>query len=331
MAQKKVTAIEITRLAQDLKLGAKSDPWDAIIKYCEKRIQKICADKSCESLSDLLRWVAEDVGTIFREIRNNKELEDIKSEYCSRGEKIFANVENELSDEQSFGITYQLQHQEVFENPHVSIIDCRGAKLARSYFTKWHEIAHLLTLTDQMRLVFRRTHSSSVSGANPEERLMDAIAGKVGFYDGIFHKHIKEEISFGEIERLRSILCPDASQQASQINFIKNWSAPCIHITIGLGLKREEEESLKQGSFFFVDPPTKVLRALRTEPNDKAREIDFRLFTNMRIPENSIISKVYSENLPYAEAVEAEWQWEFPVKVKVRNYNGSIDALIILA
>ncbi len=332
MAQKKHIPIQIVTMARDLKLGSKPDPFSAIVKFCEKQIQQIIAEMDgCDSLSDLLDWVGQKVGTIFREIHNDKDLQDIKNEYCARDEKAFANLENELSVG-VYGVTYRLLNPEEFENHHVSLIDCRSTKSPRSYFTKWHEIAHLLTLTDQNRLVFRRTHSS-ISGADPEERLMDSIAGRIGFYDGIFHKHIKGELSFNEIERLRLHLCPEASQQASLINFVKYWSSPCIHLTVGMGLNKTQEANLSQGTFDFVPPAEEALRALRAKSNEEAKKINFQLFDNMRVPENSVILKVFQNNLDYAEADEDLGWWSgqktYPVKVKVRKLADLIDVLII--
>ena len=68
-----------------------------------------------------------------------------------RGEKIFATLEQELSED-VFAITYRRNNGEYWEREFVSVIDSRGSKASRVYFTKWHELAHLLTLIDQLRL-----------------------------------------------------------------------------------------------------------------------------------------------------------------------------------
>ncbi len=162
---------------------------------------------------------------------------------------------------------------------------------------------------------------------------MDMIAGKLGFYGKIFHKHIQAEISFDEIERLRLLLCAEASKQASIINFVKNWSSPCIHLTIELGLNKDQEAGLNQMAFDFFDAPQMVLRAVRVEPNDMARKEKFLLFSNMRVPENSIIQNVYKGDSEYSEAIEDLSWWNqgksFPIKVKVRKIGDSVDALVI--
>ena len=214
MPKTKQFPLEIITLAKDLGIRTKNDPFAEIVKFCEKKVAILLAEMDeCESLTDFLEWIGHKANTKFIEVHGIDDLRDTANEYTQRNEKAFANLENELSGE-VYGITYRLQNPEDWENQHVSIIDCRDSKVARAYFTKWHEIAHLLTLTDQTRLVFRRTHAS-LNGGIPEERLMDVIAGKLGFYGGVFHKHIKDEISFEEIERLRLLLCSEASKQAT--------------------------------------------------------------------------------------------------------------------
>lgn len=251
MAPKKQIPFQLIKLAEDLGLKIKGDPTATILKHCEKRIEKFVAEMDeCHSLSDMLDWVGNKVGTTFRTIINDEDFNTVKQEFLDKRETAFANFERDLSDD-VYGITYRLQNQQPWEQLFVSIIDCRGDKAGRSYFTRWHEIAHLLTLTQQMRLIFRRTHTS-ISSIDPEERLMDHIAGKFGFYAPIFHKFAVNEISFDEIERLRLQLCPEASQLASLINFVRYWNSPCIFIRAELALKKDEELHLNR-RYILVD------------------------------------------------------------------------------
>lgn len=332
MASKKQPPLQLAKMARDLGIRSEDDPAAAIIRHCERRIKEIIAEMDeCDSLADMLEWVANKVGTTFKQVHTDEDLQKVKLEFLGTGEKAFADLEREMSEE-VFGVTYRLQNKKDWQPPFVSVIDCRGSKAVRAYFTKWHEIAHLLTLTKQMRLVFRRTHSS-VSGLDPEERLMDAIAGKFGFYPGVAHRFIENEISFEEIERLRQQLCPEASQQASQINFIKYWPSPCIFVRAELALKKDQEDGLGQGSFYFVEPPEPVLRAVRVDPNERAWEKGYMLFGNMRVPEESVIFRLFAEGGDYAEGEEDLSWWAgrpaCPVKVKARRAGDSIEALII--
>jgi hypothetical protein len=108
------------------------------------------------------------------------------------------------------------------ERQFISIIDCRGEKAVRSYYSKWHELAHLLTLTDQRRFKFCRTHSALVK-KDPEEALMEKIAGHLGYLSDLVSRHAKGPISFEKIADIRTTLCPESSVYASIIRMTKSW------------------------------------------------------------------------------------------------------------
>jgi hypothetical protein len=307
------------------------------MQYCEQQIRQLMQGlPGCETLTEMLEWVANRCGTSFIMIHTDEDLQRVKQEYLERGELGFVQLEDELAAH-VFALTIKLQHHEPWEQEFVSIIDCRGEKAVRSYFTKWHELAHLLTLTRQKRLVFKRTHAP-LNAVDPEERLMDIIAGHFGFYPRIARKFMSGEISFNAIERLREQLCPEASLQSSFINFVRCWNHPCILLRAELALKKSEEAQLCQGRFDFLDAPQHALRVIQVSPNDLAHERRFTIHENMRVPERSIISRVFSKVVPYDEAEECLSWWEASngsrlprcvVRVKARRFHQSVDALVI--
>lgn len=199
--------------------------------------------------------------------------------------------------------------QQPHEPPFVSVIDCRGDKGSRRYFTKWHEVAHLITMTDQLRLVFRRTQCSTQS-KDPEEALMDIIAGRFGFRPPADFQFESEEISFDAIDNLRQQLCPEASKRAALISFLKFWPTPCMLITARMGMRKRDELQGVQSTFDFVKVPAQHLRAVYVTQSDMARETGFSIFRNMRIPSSSVIHRVYSDGLDYLEAQENLDMWE---------------------
>jgi len=331
MARKRQIPFQLFKLAEDLGLKAGDDPVASIVAYCDDQVGALIDEmEDCRSLTDLLEWVAAKVGTIFEQVGDEDELQRIKGKYLQKGEKAFANLENELSDE-VFGVTYRRQNKLTWEPLFVSVIDSRGEKAPRTYFTKWHELAHLLTLTEQRRLVFRRTHAG-YGEQDPEEKLMDIIAGRFGFYGPVFHRFIKAEISFDEIERLRRELCPDASVQASLISFTKYWPTPCVHIRAELGFNKTQKQRLQQNHFDFIDAPESVLRAAAVSVNEAGRDARFRLFENMRVPTSSVVQQIFSERLNYGEAIEDLAHWtdgeSVPVKVKARFRDNGVEGLI---
>ena len=332
-------SVQVYQLARELGIRVlKSDELvPAVMQYCEQKISQLMQElPGCETLTEMLEWVANRLSTSFLMIHTDEDLQRVKQEYLERREFGFIQLEEELTP-YVFGLTIRLQHSEPWKQEFVSIIDCRGEKAVRSYFTKWHELAHLLTLTRQKRLVFKRTHASE-DGSDPEEGLMDIIAGYFGFYPRIARKFMHEEISFSAIEWLRQQLCPEASLQSALINFVRCWSHPCILLLAEPALKKDEAAQLCQGRFDFLDAPQPVLRAVQVSPNDLARQRRFTIHENMRVPERSIISQLCGAGVLYDEASECLSWWEAsngtslpqcPVRVKARQSGQSVEALII--
>jgi hypothetical protein len=330
---------QVYQLARDLKIKV-SKPNElvpAIMQYCEQRIGQLMPGlPGCETLTEMLEWVANRLGTSFVMIHTDEDLQRVKQEYLERRELGFVQLEDELAPH-VFGLTIKLQHREPWEQEFVSIIDCRGEKAMRAYFTKWHELAHLLTLTSQKKVVFKRTHAS-VNGNDPVERLMDIIAGYFGFYPQIARKFMNGELSFNAIERLREQLCPEASLQSALINFVRGWSHPCILLRAEPALKKDEEAQLCQGRFDFLDAPQPALRVVQVSTNDLAREKRFTIHKNMRVPEHSIINWVFSGAVLYDKAEECLSWWETSngtrlprcgVRVKAKRSGLSVEALVM--
>jgi len=331
---------QIYRLAQDLRLRIKpsDDPVAALLSYCDRQINRMLVGVAdCNTLAQLLDWVANKVGTSFEVVSSDEALSRVQSKYVAQNETGFAALDQELSGD-CFGITFKRCNREPWEPQYVSVIDARGKKAARVYFTKWHEIAHLLTQTDQMRLVFRRTHSS-INHHDPEEQLMEVIAASVGFYEPLVHRFINDEISFDVIERLRTKLCPEASKQSALINFPKRWISPVVLIRAELGFNKDEEARLNQGAFDFTDAVRPTLRAVHVTPNELARKSGLIIHQNMRVPANSIIHEVFEQSLRNGESEEDLSWWEsrgkaldpYPIKVKARRTFKGVDVLIVPA
>ncbi len=201
---------QIWRLAADLGLPSSVSPSRRIRDQVIKRIKQIAAKFRCRSLNELLSAAAADVETRFEEIHSDDDLRQIQLKYLDKGEKAFASLHEELRGAGDYAITIRRVRREQWEPQFVSVIDCRGDKRYRSYFSKWHELAHLLTLTPQMRLVFRRTHVDAAI-QDPEETLMDLIAADVGFLPEFLGSNAVE-VSFDGIRRIKEASCPDAMQ-----------------------------------------------------------------------------------------------------------------------
>lgn len=326
----------IWRLAADLDLKPGPDPVTAILRACQKKTRSFLREFPCTTLTELLDTAAAKLDTLFIEIHTNEELLQIKRDFTLRGEISFANLEDQLSAN-VYAITFRLLAPRPLDRKFVSLIDCRGAKRFRSYFSKWHELAHLLTLTPQMRLKFCRTHVVPEK-KDPEEALMDVIAGEVGFLPAIVGKHAIGHLTFRKIEELREQLCAEASQQAAVIGFVKAWPRPCVLVQARLASRKREEALASQPGFDFRCRPAPALRAVHAMANEAARARGVLIPQNMRVPERSIIYQAFSTGAISLQATEDLSWWEssggtvlpsMPVLVDVRYRHDSVEALIV--
>jgi hypothetical protein len=300
---------KIHALAGDLGIRPSGDPVRDIVRFCEKRVRRFLRDfPDCKNLTQLLDISASKLGTRFEEIHSDDQLDEVRTRYLRQGDKAFASLHEELPPH-VFGVTFRRLSRKPWELPYVSVVDCRGEKKFRSYYTKWHELGHLLILTDQMRLAFRRTHFG-LDDKDPEEALVDVIAGEFGFLPDLVSPVAKGEPSFKRIEEIRMQLCPEASQQSSLIGIAKAWPTPCILLQAQMALKRGERRELAQGDLGFQERPKEMLRAVQVTPNDAARAANLVIFPNMRVPERSVIKRVFAGDATDSQAAEDLSWWE---------------------
>lgn len=334
MGRKLKESFAIQKLVSELGIEPTGDPVADILRYCGKRVKGFLAESpECVTLTELLEWIAAKVKTDFEEVHNDEDIEAIKLKYK---DEALALIDNELSTNEDFGLTIRRIRREPYEPLFVSVIDCRGSKGAKSYFTKWHEIAHLLVLTQNGRDTFKRTHSLAYR-QNAEENLMDKIASEFGFYEPICRPHVAGDLTFEAINCLREKLCPEASQQASLIGFFRLWQTPGILLRAEMALRKGDEIKANQLGFDFLDLPMKTLRAINVRPNNVAREKKFSIHENMRVPEKSSIYAVYKGDLTQADSEENLSWWEtskglvfpsVPIRVQAKRAGDGVDAII---
>lgn len=303
---------DVVALAREL--GLRGDPVEAVVRFCEEKIGLWAADfDAVESVAALEQLVADHLQLIFEEVCSDDDLDRIIAKYVAQGEYVFATLRDEL-DPATFGLTIKRKHWEpVAGDKYVAVIDCRGEKAARQFFTRWHEIAHLLVLEKELDAPVRR------SAHDPIERLMDEIAGRVGFYEPLFgpvfaREHTKRLLELKTVEAIRNAYCDKASFQSTLFACHRRMKSPVVYIEAELKYKADEERQLrsKQRRFFADDPPVAKLRVGLAVPNQAASDEDFRIVPNMRVPEGSIIHTLHSESAAeQASGTENLESWEF--------------------
>ena len=292
------------RLAADLGAKAGDDPVAFILGYAEKRVRAAAKKLHARTLPELLDATAQEVSTRFEIVETDDELTRLVATNVARGETGFAQLPNDFKD--SYGVTLRLLKRREWEPERVSVIDCRGSKKYKSYYTKWHELAHLLTLTQQEQLKFRRTHAQRQAA---DEALMELVAGHFGYWSEILQPHLTGELTFEALTRIRSEQCPEASWQSFVHAAIDRWTEPAAYLKAAMGLKRAEERQRNQAAMWLM-PAAGKLRLADVVVNGPARTRGAELFPNMRVPEQSILHRIYAREQDIGSANECLSMWE---------------------
>jgi hypothetical protein len=282
----------IARIAHELKVDLSGGPVEGVVRYCNRKVQRWIdeAGVTLTSVRQLEELLCRKLRVVFEEVWSDADLTAMVRRYVGLGEYVFASIPADL-DDGTFAALVERHHVDAAAPyRYVAVIDCRGKKGFRRFFTKWHELAHLMTLTRQLELPFHRSSERS-----PEERLMDVVGGEIGFFPPILATALAKEatgsrlLTFAGSERVRSEAFPDASGAATLNACVNRWPRAVLLIEAGMGLKNAERERLEssQLALIAVEPPRPELRVLSVKSSGRARTSRFRVDPHMAVPPDS--------------------------------------------
>jgi hypothetical protein len=145
------------------------------------------------------------------------------------------------------------------------IVDSRGPRNARAYFTAWHELAHLLLYPRRQAVFegFRRTPTAEAKLKDPVESAVDHIAGLLAFWEPLFKPALLNaasgSLSLESIERACIEVAPGASLQSACLSAVRIWDEPVAFVTAAVSPKS--------------DGTAPSLRVQNIVANDPAREL----------------------------------------------------------
>lgn len=289
---------DVIEQARKLGLMERGNPVQAIVGYCLDRVHRwVRMDGPVSTIGDLEALVAHRLHMTFEEVETDETLTTLIRKYVKLGEGVFAYLKHDLDDE-TFGATYRRDTVSPDAPDRlVAIIDCRGDKGARRFFTRWHEIAHFLVEPD----IEAATTPVRRATDSPMERLMDEIAAHVGFYEPIFGPAFDREmasssrLTFRCVESVRRQQFASASFQSTLFACHRRLTTPVVYIEAEERHKAEAEREIKRGVQWLFEEaaPEAQLRAVLVLPNAAAQKSNLFIAPKMRIPSSSVIHRLF--------------------------------------
>lgn len=337
----------IIGMANSLDLDV-SRPADAITKYCHDRVLRFLRGVSrLTDIEALLTIVCAKLNLTVHEIHSDGDIKRYANQYMAAGELGVGGLVLSQMKPDTFGMLVNLEGRNAKGMlQFVAFIDCRGEKAQRRVWTTWHEIAHCLTIKDQMALPLRRTTTVKSIEKDPIERLTDAIAADFAFYEVLFKPILESEVkdagrlSFRVVEQVRSKFNPGASYDSTMRACVRMTPIPLLMLEAGLTYKKDEQRLIDAGEA-EPDDFDANLRVLRSIANEPGRAQLPHVPKQWRIPEDSVIARIYAEDMAAiieGGVAQENMSWwttsggsrlrDCPVRVEARKIGHRVVALL---
>lgn len=312
------------RIARELGLNTDNDFLPRITSYAIKEV-KFLTDSfnDITTLGHLLKIVADRLRVELVFLHSENEIEELAERY---GKGLKLRLRQDLVEGDTEGLLLQPPKGLSSGYKYLSVVDARGSRTYRAYFSAWHELTHVIVTPHRLSNEVRRTPPREKRHQDPEEWIVDHVASRLAFHRPIFRPNLLEEIkherglNFDAIRRAaresvgNEIGCPP-SLYASAIAGIRSVQVPACFLTIDKGLKKKEKRRVnspqKEIPGLEAPKPSPKLRIQALFANQAAKEtIDIR--RNMRIPQDSVLRNAYEHEAVPDDLTrrENQNQWE---------------------
>lgn len=315
---------KVVQLAKNLGLNWRGDCLAAVREYALAQVERITRDSPIpiDSL-DALRWVvANKFGLKLEFIREHEDVAQIADKYPDFHPMLRRRLIHEFVDGDTEGITLERDEPNPRIFRYLAVVDARGERAPRAYFTAWHEIAHLLVHPEQLAFPeFRRTPPESERAKEPLEALVDHVAGRLAFFPSFFRPALETAVqqhgglTFTALDAARESAAPTASLYATAVGSIRLVDAPVLLVTAEMGLKAEERRfayGAQQTFGFATEGVEQKLRVTAVVMNDAvAATSGLAIRRNMRVPPSSVLARAHeSETDVILTGDEDQSSWE---------------------
>ena len=313
----------VYQLAHDLGLPHRGKPLTRIRQFALRRVRQIVADfpAPITDLDTLRRLLADHYRMRIEFLREDSDIERVVRQHADFHPFLGPRLREEFVRGETEGITLRRAACDAARFLHLAVIDSRGPRGSRAFFTAFHEIAHLIIHPEQKVFPgFRRTPSAQERIKDPIEAVVDHVAGRVGFYAPVLGPLLDEAIrhegglTFGCLDSVRLSITPAPSLQAIALAAISLASESVMFVHADLDCKKADARALAspQATFEFakVEPRFDV-RAVVAVPNDAAKRTGLVIHRHIRIPQQSVIYRAFesAEEVEFTAHENQAW-WE---------------------
>ncbi|MGC8989239.1 MAG: hypothetical protein ACP5MD_03870, partial [Verrucomicrobiia bacterium] len=265
------------------------------LAHCRSRVGRWVVEAGgVGSIDDVERVVCDRLGLVIEEAWTDADLGQICRQYVSQGEPVFGCLWSQF-DEGTYAVLIKCRSSVAAGSArHVAVIDCRGEKRHRRFFSRWHEIAHMMMLPPSAESPVHR----SGDGQSAVERLVDTIAADLGFFEPIFAPVLAAEVrsagglSFAGVERVRRGYCPRASYESTLRACVDRLGKAAMILDVGLGGDAGGVRCFPAGGN-WSGALRHGLRVLKSVSNAAARDLGIVVRRNCRVPSKSVLEHFF--------------------------------------
>ena len=297
---------KLRQIVRDLELPVSDDALRDLREHAVERVRNMVEGWTLDTVEDLRLRVADQLSVKLVFITSNDDVYRIAGEFAQhklRHIPLPRLLEREFITGDTEGLLLDHPSPVKGSRRYLAIIDARGPRAPRAYFTGWHELVHLLLCPPRQRVFdgFRRSPNEVQRRKDPLESAVDHIAGLLAFWEPIFKPALisaaGNNLTFAAIEAAAEQVAPGASLYAASLAATRVWDGAAVFTT-------GEEATKTDGSGL-------ALRLQTVIPNDLARRLDICVRRSMRVPTASALWRAFYE-MPDTECAANEDQalWE---------------------
>ena len=272
------------------------------------------------SLDTLLAIIAARLSVCLVFIRTDEDIERIGLEQAAFAPALVKTLSAEFRNGSTEGLLMEHQDPRPGDRRYLAIIDARGGRAIRAYFTAWHELTHLLVSPSQLEFkLFRRAPSAEQIRKDPIESVVDHIAGLAAFYEPIFGPALRRAIqregrlTFTAVDQARGAVAPEASLYAAAVAAVRLAPGPACLLSAEMRFKPTELRKLTSPQRELGLGATKgsvpKLRVVDVVTNEGAERAGLAFHPHLRVPDRSVLHRVYDADVEGELVADEDQAW----------------------